>query len=68
MKGIKRMTEKIRQQILTIRATGKCNMLDTYSVQYLANQMNFYELVIYVEEHRKDYTHFIMTGKIRGDN
>ena len=57
------MNEKIKEQILTIRATGKTNMFDVPIVQCLANEMHFYELVIYLEEHRKEYTHFILTGE-----
>jgi hypothetical protein len=31
-------------------------------VQYIANEMNFYELVIFIEEHRDRYSRFIFTG------
>ena len=57
------MTEKIKEQILAIRATALTNMFDTIMVQRLANEMNFYELVIFIEEHRKEYVNFILTGK-----
>ena len=56
------MTEKIREQILAIRDSGETNMLDTRMVQYIANRKGYYELVIYLEEHRKEYWNFIMTG------
>ena len=56
------MTETIRKQILAIRATGETNMLDARRVQVIANRMGFYELVIYLEEHRKEYANFILTG------
>ena len=57
------MTEKIREQIMAVRDTGRANMLDTQLVQVIANEMGFYELVIYIEDHRKEYTHFIFTGE-----
>ena len=57
------MTEKIKEQILAIRATALTNMFDTIMVQRLANDMNFYELVIFIEEHRKEYVNFILMGK-----
>lgn len=57
------MTETIREQIMAIRASGETNMLDTNMVQYIANREGFYELVIYLEEHRKEYVHFLITGK-----
>lgn len=47
------MTEKIREQILAVRATGRTNMFDVPTVQYIANEMRLYELVIFLEEHAK---------------
>ena len=57
------MTEKIKEQILAIRATALTNMFDTITVQRLAHDTNFYELVIFIEDHRKEYVNFILTGK-----
>ncbi len=57
------MTETIRQQILAVRDSGEANMLDTRMVQYIASREGFYELVVYLEEHRKEYAHFIFTGE-----
>ena len=57
------MTEKIREQILAVRETGRTNMFDIPMVQYIANEMRFYELVIFLEEHRNEYVHFILTGE-----
>ena len=57
------MTEKIREQIFAVRKTGRTNMFDISMVQYIANEMRFYELVIFLEEHRNEYVHFILTGE-----
>ena len=57
------MTETVKQQIMAVRDTGEANMLDTRMVQYIANREGFYELVIYIEDHRKEYAHFIFTGE-----
>ncbi len=57
------MDERIKEQILRIRATGETNMFDIPVVQRLAYECGFYELVCWLEEHRKEYIHFIMTGK-----
>lgn len=57
------MTEKIKEQILSIRDSGETNMFDTKTVQYLAFHRGYYELVTYLEEHQKEYVHFIMTGE-----
>ncbi|MBC2722020.1 DUF5049 domain-containing protein [Desulfosporosinus sp.] len=51
------------EQILTIRCEGKVNMLDTVGVQREGYQKDFYELVIFLEEHKKEYAEFIMTGQ-----
>ena len=57
------MTEKVRDQILAIRDTGLTNLFDLPMVQRLAYERGFYELVLWLEEHRKEYVHFIMTGE-----
>ena len=40
---------KIKEQILAVRDTGLTNMFDTSAVQVIANEMGFYELVIFLE-------------------
>ena len=57
------MTEIVKEQILTIRETGITNMFDLPTVQRLAYERNFFDLVVYIEEHPKEYAHFIMTGE-----
>ena len=56
------MNKTVREQILVIRDSGETNMLDTRTVQVIANRMGFYELVIYLEEYKKEYANFILTG------
>ena len=56
------MNAAIKKQIMAIRATGETNMLDTRMVQVTANRMGFFELVIYLEEHKTEYANFILTG------
>ena len=58
------MKEKIKEQILQIRDSGVTNMIDVNRVQYEANRLEFYELVIFIEENKKEYVHFIMTGEL----
>lgn len=48
---------------MAIRDSGESNMFDVKTVQHLAHHHNFYELVCYLEEHRKEYAHFITTGE-----
>ncbi|HBR09473.1 MAG TPA: DUF5049 domain-containing protein [Clostridiales bacterium] len=56
------MTQTIKEQILEIRDTGLTNMFDVNMVQRLAYERDFYELVTWLEEHRKEYVRFILTG------
>lgn len=57
------MTEKIKEQILAVRDTGRTNMLDSNMVQVIANEMHFFDLVIFIEENREAYGKFILTGE-----
>ena len=57
------MDERVKEQILAIRDTGLANMFDLPLVQRLAYERDFYELVLYLEEHRKEYVRFILTGE-----
>ena len=59
------MTEKRKEQILSIRDTGETNMFDIPVVQRMAFDRDFYELVIFLEEHPKEYVHFILTGETK---
>lgn len=58
------MTDKVCDQILAGRATGRTNMFDLNMVQNIANEMQFYELVVFIEEHRDAYVRFILTGEM----
>ena len=57
------MTEKVKEQILAIRSTGLTNMFDTNMVQRIADELRYFELVIFIEEHRDEYSKFILTGR-----
>lgn len=57
------MSDKVRDQILAVRATGRTNMFDTNAVQVIADEMHFYDLVVFIEEHKDRYAHFILTGE-----
>ncbi|MEE0754645.1 MAG: DUF5049 domain-containing protein [[Eubacterium] siraeum] len=39
-------------------------MFDLNMVQNIANEMNFYELVIFIEEDKDAYVRFILTGEM----
>ena len=59
------MTKKIKKQILKVRDTGLTNIFDINNVQRIANDMKLYELVVFIEEHRREYVHFIITGEFK---
>ena len=59
------MTEKVKEQILAIRASGRTNMFDIRVVQRLAYKAEFYELVCNIYEHKDEYVHFILTGETK---
>ena len=43
------MSETVKKQILAIRDTGLTNMFDVRTVQHIANDRSFYELVVYLQ-------------------
>ena len=61
------ITDTIFEQIMQVRAGGKCNMLDTTAVQRYAFDHDLYELVDFIETNRKLYAHFIFTGERDGE-
>lgn len=57
------MEQKVKEQIIAIRDTGLTNMFDVITVQRLAYERNYFELVTFIEEHKNEYVNFILTGK-----
>ncbi len=56
------ITDTLFEQIMAVRSSGAVNMFDATGVQIEANKNGFYELVIFIEEHRDIYSRFILTG------
>ena len=56
------MTDKIKQQIKDIVKSGRTNMFSVNEVQVIANELGYFELVIFIEEHKKEYIDFILYG------
>ena len=52
---------KLKEQILDIRDSGLANMLDANAVQAVAYERGYYQLVLFIENRRRDYQRFIMT-------
>jgi len=60
------ITDELKQQILQVRDTGKTNMFDILAVQRIANDLELFELVCFLEEkqNRAAYSDYILYGKI----
>lgn len=57
------MDTRVKEQILVIRENGLTNMFDIHTVQRLAFEMEFWDLVIFLEENKDAYVQFILTGE-----
>ena len=62
------MSDKVKidqvalEQLLEIRDSGATNMFDFNTVQRLAYEQDFYELVNWMEEHKNEYAKLILYG------
>lgn len=52
----------LKEQILSIRDSGRTNMLDARAVQRIAHELGYHNLVIFIEDNRASYAKFIMSG------
>ena len=57
------MNAKIIEQILAVRDTGLTHMFDVTAVQRIAFDMELYELVTWLEDHKQEYSSFILFGR-----
>ena len=57
------MDEIVKEQILSVRATGLTNMFDLNAVQRIAFENDFFELVNFIEDEKAKYVRFILTGE-----
>ena len=57
------ITDKIKEQIVSIKNSGVCNMFDIVAVQREAFEKGYNELIILIEENKKAYSNFILTGR-----
>ena len=53
----------IKEQILAVRDTGETNMFDVNTVMMIAIREDYYELADFLQEHKREYSRFILTGK-----
>jgi hypothetical protein len=53
------MTTTVFKQLMTIRKGGSVNMLDRPGVQSEANDRDFYDAVVWIEDNKKSYGQFV---------
>lgn len=56
------MNKRIKYEIMAIRKTALTNMFDIKTVQKIAYEMAFYDLVIFLEDNKEKYINFILYG------
>lgn len=57
------VSPQIADQLEQVRCDGRFNMLDRNGVQWAANDLGLYELVVWIEDlPRRDYRRVIMQG------
>ena len=62
MAGKVRVPAEVLEQLEVIRESGLTNMFDFNTVQRLAYEQDFYELVNWMEENKDQYATLIMYG------
>lgn len=56
------MSKEIKNQILSIRRTGLCNMCDIQAVINLATKTGYKELIDFLNNNEDEYVNFIFFG------
>ena len=56
------MPAKVAEQLEEVRQDGRCNMLDRPCVQAVANDLGHHELVVWIEDHQREYGRLILEG------
>ena len=51
-----KVPKKVLEGIEIVRNTGRTNMLDFNAVQVIANELDLYETVIWMEDHKRDWS------------
>ncbi len=58
------MTQTVFSQLLQVRSGGTVNMCDINAVQRTAFDAGLFDLVLYIEEDKRRYFHFILSGQL----
>ena len=61
------MEDIVREQIMAVRKLPDApNMFDVNAVMHIANREEYFDLVVFIMEHKREYSNFILTGDVRG--
>ena len=63
----KSLKDRIIDGVKFVQGTGLTNMFDSNMVQRIAFDNGYYELVNFIEDHKKEYGHLILTGEFPED-
>lgn len=59
--------DRILEGVKFMQKSGLSNMFDSPMVQRIAFDNGYYELVDFIDEHKKAYGHLILTGEFPED-
>jgi hypothetical protein len=57
-----RIPREVLDGIEAVRESGRTNMLDRLAVQYIANELEYFATLIWLEDHRDDYARGLFHG------
>ena len=57
-----RLPASVSEQLEEVRLDGRVNMLDRIGVQAVADDLGHCELVVWVEDHKREYGRMILEG------
>ena len=58
------MSEKLKKQIIAIRDSGEVNMIDYKTVQLIAFNKQYYDLVSFIAEDENAYLRYIFSKNL----
>jgi len=66
-KYVVQIDDIVRKQIMAVRKSPDApNMFDVNAVMRIANREKYFDLVVFIMEHRREYSNFVLTGDVRG--
>jgi post-segregation antitoxin (ccd killing protein) len=57
-----RVPREVLEGIEAVRETGRTNMMDRMAVQFIANELEFFQTVVWLEDNRRAYAQGLFNG------